>query len=170
VSRSCPGSGRSPNRKPGWDDRGKLLCPVCGERVAIYLRRLDWSMPHHLMYANHERPVILPIDPTLRTLNRDQANAVFNILVAECDAHEGDRALFLHWAEHNIETREFRFIGSLGFGGKFRVGYRTWYVDCYPEDDTLRRQNSVAGANRRLATLRERALAAALQEAKGTRE
>lgn len=150
----CPGSGRSPDRKPAWDDHGKLPCPICGERVAIYLRLLDWSMPYHLKYADHERPNILPTDPTLRTLNRDQANAAFDILVAECDAHEGDRSQFLHWAERNIDTREYRFMGSLGFGGKFRVGYRTWRVDCYPEDETIQRKDSVVRANRRLATLR----------------
>lgn len=75
-------------------------------------------------------------------MSEHDANAVYDILVTEAGAYEGDRSDFVY---HQTDTfhYEYRFMGGLGFGGKFRrQGYAgdKWYVDCYPENlnDTTR--------------------------------
>lgn len=51
----CQGSGQSPDHKPEWDDHGYRPCLFCGQKVQVFLRRLDWSTVRHLMMADHDR-------------------------------------------------------------------------------------------------------------------
>lgn len=110
--------------------------------------------------------------------SRDEfAEKALQILRDEC-------GLVLHDAEHGPDpTRyqfvraiveedrsfgvEFRFIGALGFGGKFHLHGRHFllgrdphlttdyrcYVSCYPEDATPERQEMIERANERLSAL-----------------
>lgn len=72
------------------------------------------------------------------------ANGVYDVLVAHCGAREASREDFVY-----THTREFcieyRFMGSLGFGGKFWRNHsfrpdgtygEHWYVSNYREDET----------------------------------
>ena len=85
----------------------------------------------------------------------DMANRAFDILVEHAGAPENWRGSFIHgWG-----TPEFRFIGMLGFGGKFWVNQSDSYnngkpyVNCYPEDLTPERGQTIENVNRLLATL-----------------
>lgn len=73
---------------------------------------------------------------------------IYNLLVTHVGAPEGLRQQFiLSWGT----MTEFRFIGSLGFGGKFWKARDRYYVTCYPEDETPGRQVLIQEANRLLA-------------------
>ncbi len=49
---------------------------------------------------------------------------------------------------------EYRFQGSLGFGGKYRdEGEGAPYVSCYPEDRNASRDATLAAVNSRLGEL-----------------
>lgn len=52
-------------------------------------------------------------------------------------------------------TREYRFGGMLGFGGKFYNPSGRWYISCYPEDRTDERATIIEGINARLRALQE---------------
>jgi hypothetical protein len=53
---------------------------------------------------------------------------------------------------HFVEgCREYRFMGALGFGGKFWQQSMT--VTCYPEDETPERRAIIERANAALADL-----------------
>lgn len=74
------------------------------------------------------------------------AGEVFDVLVEHCGAHESDRESFLH---HWPACREFRFMGSLGMGGKVYnsgTGTGVW-VDCYAEDVTAERIATIDKVN-----------------------
>ena len=90
----------------------------------------------------------------LRRLDEQQARAVYAILREQAGAGSGvdDEYSFVieFTAEH--PTNEWRFCGSLGFGGKFRFPRMT--VDCYPEDATDDRRATIGRTNERLAELR----------------
>lgn len=98
---------------------------------------------------------------TARNLTADQANAIWNVLVqhagADDRAGEGPfstpRDYFVHHQWRGDD--EFRFIGSLGFGGKFWNTNGRWYVTAYPEDLTADRQAAVDATNTALETLRK---------------
>jgi hypothetical protein len=75
-----------------------------------------------------------------------EKDAIWTVLVKEAGAEEGMRTSFkLNWPE----CREYRFCGSLGFGGK------VWYrehdgnvsVSCYQEDETPKRIETIARTN-----------------------
>ena len=85
-------------------------------------------------------------------------NKVYDILVEECQAWNGehDRAAFV--GEQVREApREWRFCGSLGFGGKFWRNADRMYVNCYQEDETPSRLLTIKRANKRLDKLRKKA-------------
>lgn len=84
-------------------------------------------------------------------LTENQAIAVFNILVehAGARADEQDQASFVLEFTKERPTSEYRFIGGLGFGGKFRFPRLT--VDCYPEDETAALRGMVEKTNAALA-------------------
>lgn len=100
----------------------------------------------------------------MREITEQQARQVLDILIEHCgfrvaDAREGD--IFcetIRWPNSNtsIDHREYRFIGLLGFGGKFRNnGNRdnVPYVDCYPEHQTPSRLTMIEAANTQLRNL-----------------
>lgn len=97
-----------------------------------------------------------------RPITEAQALAIRQILVDECGYKVGDHDSFVF----DINTArlhpyvppvgEYRFCGSLGFGGKFRNNGNNEnvpYVDCYPEDVNDVRRAAIANANRRIALL-----------------
>ena len=88
------------------------------------------------------------------------ARLIWQVLVEECGAttvEDSGHGWLSFWSymqrrEHHYE---FRFMGKLGFGGKFyrQHGYRPdrWYrVDCYHEDVTPERTAMIDSANARL--------------------
>jgi hypothetical protein len=84
-----------------------------------------------------------------------QANAVWDVLVQHAGASEDMRDMFVSTQQREV-VAEWRFQGSLGFGGKFRrSGWDDrWYVDCYKEDVTPARQAAIDACNQALAELR----------------
>ena len=88
--------------------------------------------------------------PGTDTQARDR---VYDLLVRECGAveDESNRAQFAAFWKSN--GTEYRFIGSLGFGGKFWRTNGSWYVNCYREDETPARLRAIELANIALATV-----------------
>ena len=83
------------------------------------------------------------------------ANAIWDVLKHVAGASE-------YWREHFVQKQakgcgEFRFGGTLGFGGKFRNYNDRWYVDCYPEDITDWREKTIDEVNVKLSLLRAQA-------------
>jgi hypothetical protein len=76
-------------------------------------------------------------------------DAAYDVLVQTCGASEAGREMFLAAQP----TTEYRFIGLLGFGGKFWLNDGRVYVTCYPEDETDERRGRIAVANHLLAEL-----------------
>lgn len=95
-------------------------------------------------------------------MSETAAHAVWDVLVAHAGANDDnwERDSFVQ-AQTDAFQREWRFIGTLGFGGKFRrqrtwIGpdlHERWYVDCYPEHATPERLAAIAAANAALAAL-----------------
>ncbi|GGM52605.1 hypothetical protein ACFFX1_55460 [Dactylosporangium sucinum] len=75
----------------------------------------------------------------------EQAGAVFDVLVRHAGAAEHQRDEFVYHLRHGCE--EFRFMGSLGFGGKLYVEPGRWRVGCYPEDLTPERAAVIERVN-----------------------
>lgn len=98
-----------------------------------------------------------------KALDEPMANAIYQVLVETCGAHESDRQHFVH-VQTSRMCDEHRFGGNLGFGGKFRRNAGTdprtnewgeqWYVDYYAEDKTADRQDAVHQANNALSDLK----------------
>jgi hypothetical protein len=98
-------------------------------------------------------------------LTEAQAEAVWGILEEVCGAAY-DHGFINH--QTNSHVVEWRFIGSLGFGGKFwrTTGKRPdgtwgecWLVNCYREDETPERLAAINVANERLWDLQRGLLA-----------
>ncbi|GAA0719400.1 hypothetical protein Drose_05725 [Dactylosporangium roseum] len=83
----------------------------------------------------------------------EQATAVYDILVRHAGARGDGRDEFVHHLTHGCT--EFRFMGSLGFGGKLYVEPGRWRVDCYPEDSTAAREAAIRVANAALNRLHD---------------
>lgn len=84
------------------------------------------------------------------------ANEIYDVLVGECGAPDGDmRNNFIAVMTRPKETTEYRFIGDLGFGGKFRNMNERFYVDCYPEHVTAERNQMIDAANVKLAAIKK---------------
>ncbi len=94
-----------------------------------------------------------------REITEAEAKIVLQILKEECcytpDQYDGP--VFVRCiTDQEQPCHEWRFIGKLGFGGKFRNnGNRdnVPYVDCYPENETPERRAMIERANERLAEL-----------------
>jgi hypothetical protein len=80
------------------------------------------------------------------------ANRIYDVLVEECGASNADRDYFVQW-HAAADGDEFRFQGTLGFGGKFWAN--RWSVNCYREDETPARLATMGRANARLAEIRD---------------
>lgn len=94
------------------------------------------------------------------------AAAIYEILVVECGAiaSEFSDLGFARYlgSDAKFGSKEWRFRGHLGFGGKLRIGHSIgvlgqphWYVDAYPEDMTPARERMIRRANERLERLRK---------------
>jgi hypothetical protein len=85
-------------------------------------------------------------------MTQELAEAVYQVLVDTCRANSSGLSGFVYNFTSNDTGREWRFQGSLGFGGKF------WYpemaVDCYLEDETPDRLASIDKANSMLYALK----------------
>lgn len=116
-----------------------------------------------------------------RLITHDQAVAVLQILRDACgycaDPYNG-KGFVRAITDKDRPCEEWRFIGALGFGGKFRNNGNNDgipYVDCNPEDETPERRAMVDAANTRLRLLFDATLSdadqkilAALDERGGT--
>ena len=82
------------------------------------------------------------------------AHLIYDVLVRECNASEYWREDFVLSVsgERGHPCTEYRFCGSLGFGGKFRT--ERWTVDYYQEDDSTKRTKIAKRTNEALAALR----------------
>lgn len=70
-----------------------------------------------------------------RTIPKEQASAIYDVLVQRCKASESERDSFLYsHAERQYTPNEWRFCGVLGFGGKFWNTESKWYVSAYSEN------------------------------------
>lgn len=74
-------------------------------------------------------------------------DAIYDVLVDDCGASEKHRHYF---SSVFPGCREFRFGGSLGFGGKVWSVHEKVYVTYYPEDETPERRAATERANVRL--------------------
>jgi len=86
-------------------------------------------------------------------VDREQVASVFEILVEECGASPKQ---FDEFSAYMLEPdpyklgKEFRFMGNLGYGGKFYASRYDWRVDCYGDELTPDRQLMITRANERL--------------------
>lgn len=80
------------------------------------------------------------------------ANKIWDILVAHCGASERGREDWIG-TNHYHGITEYRFCGSLGFGGKFWAD--RFKVSCYMEDETPERLKAIVEANRLLKEVRD---------------
>lgn len=88
-------------------------------------------------------------------LTEDQANAVYDILVQYCGASSDEHDQYSFMYHQTTGCREYRFMGNLGFGGRFWNLLREWSVNCYTEDVNPERQVMIDEANKALKGLRE---------------
>lgn len=87
------------------------------------------------------------------------ARRVWGILVNYAGATDSDSnwVSFRQWFDRAIEHGgdEYRFMGSLGFGGKFWLHRDGMHVSCYREDLTPAREATIAETNIALDRLLE---------------
>jgi hypothetical protein len=79
----------------------------------------------------------------------------YDILVDQAGApgRAETRASFVsHFTTHR-GALEWRFMGSLGFGGKFWRNDGRYYITCYREDETKKRKAVIDKVNRLLDAL-----------------
>jgi hypothetical protein len=85
-------------------------------------------------------------------LDRKIASQIFDLLVTQVAANEDDREAFLYAQAQGCV--EWRFCGSLGFGGKFWNNGQRWYITCYQEDETSERRRVIMETNAALVALK----------------
>ena len=84
-------------------------------------------------------------------LNEKFAHAIYTILVEVCGARSRERDAFVQEMGSFKPTREWRFGGWIGFGGKFWP--REFKVTCYSEDITDEYAKIITEANEKLIKL-----------------
>lgn len=86
-------------------------------------------------------------------LSPEAANAIYDVLVEHAGEIEDEwsRETFVH-AQTSRHCHEYRFMGALGFGGKFwREDFqRQWRVNCYAENENERTRKIIAETNKAL--------------------
>lgn len=88
-------------------------------------------------------------------MTESQANAVYDVLMKHAGLNEHLREDFVRY--QTVGTgQEFRFIGSLGFGGKFYAEPYQWRVGCYREDETPARLEMIKETNEALKELHQK--------------
>jgi len=75
-------------------------------------------------------------------MNKTKANNIYDILVTEGGANPSNRDSFVHYVTEDHDA-EWRFCGSLGFGGKFYHNCGRIWVSCYSEDMNPERQATI---------------------------
>jgi hypothetical protein len=78
------------------------------------------------------------------SISDGMANKIYDLLVQRAEASEHWRGDFV--SHMTGTTREYRFQGCLGFGGKFYNDHR-WRIECYAEDDTPDRRAIITEVN-----------------------
>jgi hypothetical protein len=95
-------------------------------------------------------------------LTADQLNDAYDILEQECGARASGRDEFVEGVTQSLVERrerswqggiEYRFMGNLGFGGKFWINNGRVYVNAYRENETPKILASIERANARLEAL-----------------
>ena len=87
---------------------------------------------------------------------RIEADRVYDVLVREAGAHEEGREQFVVAFPRMPQIREYRFMGALGFGGKYWAPTKKrphGWVNYYVEDSTAERDEMMDRANQALAAL-----------------
>lgn len=74
-------------------------------------------------------------------------NRVYDRLIEVCGADERLRPSFIGYMGSATDHHEFRFQGSLGFGGKFHRSIGKCWVSCYREDETPERVAAIVVMN-----------------------
>lgn len=92
------------------------------------------------------------------TYDRQTLSAIYDVLIRCCEASgtKSEREDFVNISERYGEGRvlEYRFMGSLGFGGKvWLYNSEIPYVTCYQEDETPARRQAIKRANEELTQL-----------------
>ncbi len=96
----------------------------------------------------------------MNPLSEADAAAIWQVLIDHAGASREpfDAENFIHHQSTSV-VDEWRFMGALGAGGKFRrapsCDGERWYVDCYREDETPERLAVIAKTNEALAELRK---------------
>lgn len=105
----------------------------------------------------------------MRNLSMKLATKVYIVLAEVCGARDvfetvekgpykgvtynSQRDSFVHEFTQEDHTKEWRFSGKLGFGGKFWHNNDKFYVSCYSEDETLETLEMIKEANKQLTEL-----------------
>lgn len=82
----------------------------------------------------------------------EEATAVYDLLVRHAGADPDELDAFVSHLTDGCT--EWRFRGSLGFGGKLYVEPDRWRVDCYCEDLTPERAETIRYVNAALDACR----------------
>jgi hypothetical protein len=86
--------------------------------------------------------------------------ACFRILVDHAGARKEDEDNFVDAMMREVDgtdgVNEWRFMGSLGAGGKFWRTQGNIFVDCYPEDRTEERTTTITLVNQKLSFLQDK--------------
>jgi hypothetical protein len=88
----------------------------------------------------------------------DMSERIWRVLVEDCGCRDDLRAKhsFMYYLATDIWSgHEWRFQGSLGFGGKFHNNCGRWLVGCYSEHRTPECEEMICRANERIAALKE---------------
>lgn len=95
-------------------------------------------------------------------MKESTANKIYDVLLAHCGPFPSysNRVSFVREFTSINHTNEWRFIGNLGFGGKFWDSKfwgsnRRFYVSCYREDETPERLRIIATVNAELSKIKE---------------
>ena len=88
------------------------------------------------------------------------ARDVYQVLVNCCGAPDDEYSVLSFMSHATVNgVSEWRFVGRLGFGGKFINNgvLHNWFVVCGPEDKKIikREQKNIDRANEKLYQLRE---------------
>ncbi len=86
-------------------------------------------------------------------MTKEQAEAVYKILVSRCAANASKEQEFVDCVT-DPNNQEYRFGGELGFGGKFFHSNSRWWVSCYKENGTVRIIKMMNETNRELTLLK----------------
>ena len=93
-------------------------------------------------------------------LDVDFYSAVWDLLVEKAGASKSadEKLSFVsaHARAEKYPCTEYRFCGSLGFGGKFRRKHDSWSIDCYPESETPEILRTIAEVNAAILVLVEK--------------